>query len=886
MSNEKNNKKDKEDFPLNSSKIKLTSLKNQPRITHHRIKKHFGTSINELLSGDFLVPQVLTILCQYLTDKGIDSRNLLQERRNETRFQEFFFQWNLGNFCDPEDPIIAFHLLRQWLQELPEPLFPGYVYNDCMDIVSKYVRTCESNLLQNEKIQRLIEICGGSNDIISKFISGFDPPNGPHFRDERYNLYKIVQKYCFGVWCDTNSVYELYFTQLPKANQRALECLGICVCKLSLNSSVNGFSLDHASSILSPYLLRPNFWFSSPKQQNLHKKLRRIFFMMFLIFLKRKHILLTENEKDAISLEGNDIIEHLATKYNPTLFGKDQSSESKQTNSKNKIQYESRHKKKKTESTLMIDVENDKKKAIIIKSLIEVKNQTEENPETILSKTYTFSQTLSPQKKKLPHLQTYGLQSELFKKQMKKRKNKEESKFLIGNFDEKKASISSRNQLVNIDDFLQHSPYMKKWSEEQELQIPKFILKEVHLNEKLLKNLEKRSAYSNRIPKQNQENENENENENNENFKEKQKEIFDKNDKENGISLIDSSEEYSTTTTTKTDTNIEEDNNSLIPGQGLLHLLVGNMNKSSRKKIGMKMVNERKKQRNKEKKESNENTTDSIHFKKLVANPKPWSYPRAIYFNYIQDEDDEKFFEDENEILFKKGAFIYDQNSELLNHDLPYFHKGDCCEECGTKFTLLVRSDHCMYCGRILCSTCCSRTSIIPSKIVQQGDFEQHHTCLKCEDHLVRHFKIPLINFDNLTQLSIKKIGIQKIDEIRRLRQRILDEIYHTLLDKQKDPCSSFLLSFLNGKRFPGLFYQNPRLSLQDFVSIFNDPLYIDWLYDYERFLVMHRTQRIGQNYVSDPKNYSQTDSKKKNKKKVSDSKNKIKNYKSLFDDN
>jgi len=142
--------------------------------------------------------------------------------------------------------------------------------------------------------------------------------------------------------------------------------------------------------------------------------------------------------------------------------------------------------------------------------------------------------------------------------------------------------------------------------------------------------------------------------------------------------------------------------------------------------------------------------------------------------------------------------FIYDEIPGLLNHRLAWRHNGDICEDCLYRFKfidLMRRRMNCCYCGRLLCSICCTKESVLPAQIIEHGDFDTHPVCNECEAHISANIGSPMINFTRLSVTAIKSIGIQKIDKIKRLRADMVKYLYLQILPE----CNSrnFLVSLI-----------------------------------------------------------------------------------------
>eukprot|EP00041_Stephanoeca_diplocostata_P032581 m.1049202 g.1049202 ORF g.1049202 m.1049202 type:complete len:648 (+) comp24172_c0_seq75:270-2213(+) len=171
----------------------------------------------------------------------------------------------------------------------------------------------------------------------------------------------------------------------------------------------------------------------------------------------------------------------------------------------------------------------------------------------------------------------------------------------------------------------------------------------------------------------------------------------------------------------------------------------------------------------------------------------------------------------------------YDGDVEvgLLNHKLPERsqpgHKA--CEGCHMPFGgyfSSARKTFCRYCARVLCARCTDRKFVIPSYIINKGDFQVHAICLPCENHLQQHLYTPAIEFNRISATATKAIGEQRLDAIRRARDACMKHIYYNLLPSC--PSRHAVLSLIPQdcipyvSIFPGT--QGARVSLADLCEL------------------------------------------------------------------
>ncbi|KAJ3440236.1 zinc finger fyve domain-containing protein [Anaeramoeba flamelloides] len=728
------------------------------------------------------------------------------------------------------------NLLKLWISELSEPLFPRYLFPHCLDIVETHLKTVEKRMKGNDQVKSLIERSGSSKDILFYLIWDTDFFVSKSTNEYIIILHRIVQSYSFGVRNEFSRLEELFFEKIPKTNQKVLEFLAVFFAKLSLDSKNNGCSLEKIAEKFGPYLLNPPIWSLNEKKTRKQRHLRKCFIILFLINFKRKHTILSKSEREELDVSDEQFFQSIIQKYLPKKI-------TKKTKKTRKFQSpnvkNSNEKKTKIEIQFNSDrIDQKPKNPIEIQNLNHFKTFENDNKKNT-NKKETFSQSFK-----------FG--DSIIVKSEQLKKNKEKISYL-GSLNNKRLSQFQIDEGIDLEDFLDESIFMQKWLNERELDIPLFIIDQLKLEEKMFKNFakknnnntnqsnsknEKDDLISNKIkspgdgllkflyrgskPRSKTKNnsDSDSDEEEGEGISNDQKNIL--KDKEN-----DKDTDKDKDKGQSTDKENDDDDSSLT-------LLIEDKQKMKNK--NKKNNEDESEQQNKQqkRKKKSQNKKESVY-----ANPKPWSFPRAVNFSINYNEQDISESIKIRHNIFEKGLFLYDESIDLLNHHLPWLHKGDCCEECGQKFSIFARSGHCMYCGRILCKICLAEQSEIPSKILNNGDLRQHPVCLQCKDHLNRHYARPLILLDSVTQPSLKKLKlVEKVETLKNLRNRILEEIELNLIPN--DPSSRFLLSLLNHKQIIGLFSNIPRFSINNFVKLSKKDEYINWLGFLERLLVKH----------------------------------------------
>jgi len=169
--------------------------------------------------------------------------------------------------------------------------------------------------------------------------------------------------------------------------------------------------------------------------------------------------------------------------------------------------------------------------------------------------------------------------------------------------------------------------------------------------------------------------------------------------------------------------------------------------------------------------------------------------------------------------------FIFDEIPGLLNHKLAWRHNGDICEDCLYRFKFIEftrRKMNCCYCGRLLCSICCTKESMLPAQVIENGDFDTQTVCNKCEAHVVNNMGSPMVQFLKLSVFAIKAIGFQKIEKIKRFRAIIVKHLYLQILPE----CNSrnILISLIPPKFYSFLELSAQELQEFDLVTESTDP--------------------------------------------------------------
>ncbi|KAJ4461817.1 hypothetical protein PAPYR_1479 [Paratrimastix pyriformis] len=317
-----------------------------------------------LLSGDPVVPRVLVFLCEFLLEQGVSTPNLFTTKPPQKlgrivagphfcatlaagcvvgpcgadavslgpRYEEVRSLFNQGHFYDCGSPVVAAALLK--------PLIPVSCYDRCLTIVEKHIRLAEERLFSPHMPggpERLATIGMGGPDLIESLdagppstTAGQGPTGGPasgalvslgagdheeisvfHRAMERLRarsalseednrpLREVIYRCAFS----TRSLLadmDLLFFSLPKINRDAIEYLGVCLSKMALNWAVNGATLDRIARIFAPYLIRPNFWGASASRRSLFLQSRFVY--LFLLFIKKKHLIFTPDERAEMDL--------------------------------------------------------------------------------------------------------------------------------------------------------------------------------------------------------------------------------------------------------------------------------------------------------------------------------------------------------------------------------------------------------------------------------------------------------------------------------------------------------------------------------------------------------------------------------------------------------
>eukprot|EP00054_Salpingoeca_dolichothecata_P024188 m.164245 g.164245 ORF g.164245 m.164245 type:complete len:1300 (+) comp24937_c0_seq4:8-3907(+) len=136
----------------------------------------------------------------------------------------------------------------------------------------------------------------------------------------------------------------------------------------------------------------------------------------------------------------------------------------------------------------------------------------------------------------------------------------------------------------------------------------------------------------------------------------------------------------------------------------------------------------------------------------------------------------------------QKASFEADTHQTLLNQNLPSqaieTNTETQCDNCGialvSSFAMTRggKKTFCRYCNRTLCTNCCDRSFVIPSFMLQRGDFEVHPVCVPCESHLQQHMYLPLLEFNRLSATAEKAIGRNRVALLRQARAAVMRCLY------------------------------------------------------------------------------------------------------------
>eukprot|EP00055_Hartaetosiga_balthica_P013973 m.74261 g.74261 ORF g.74261 m.74261 type:complete len:1157 (+) comp8446_c0_seq1:50-3520(+) len=181
----------------------------------------------------------------------------------------------------------------------------------------------------------------------------------------------------------------------------------------------------------------------------------------------------------------------------------------------------------------------------------------------------------------------------------------------------------------------------------------------------------------------------------------------------------------------------------------------------------------------------------------------------------------------------KKHPYFADKSVELLNHQLPvqldvlegggYTH----CDECNKQFTLGRRRVVCRYCCHTLCADCCNCMFIVPSYILHKANFQEHHLCCGCHDHLFANFKAPLLSLDAACPALLKHYKKKRFMQLYQLRLEIQQFVYFNIIPlcPSGNSVISLIPKDILGFVVQFSFHEGPRVSMADLIRLSDDAI-------------------------------------------------------------
>ena len=286
----------------------------RPTRAHHQIVSHFGVHITELLSGELIVPRILVYMCEYMLEVGGRRRDLFRARADATRVAEVRGRFEAGVFFDCGDPVVVAMLFRTWLRELPAPLFPVYTYRSVLQIVEQHMVLAKRKIEQHRYYPHLRQ--QNPDHAPGPLSELWDVLMDRERADTTANgapstpvspLRRILFNFAFSVSASIDRLRELFF-ELPRVNRNALEYVGVFFAKLSLGAAHNHCTVHELATSFSSYLVRPDFWSRSVAERQRCQFLTNAFVVLFLYFIKKKHNILTPEEREMLERTDEEAI--------------------------------------------------------------------------------------------------------------------------------------------------------------------------------------------------------------------------------------------------------------------------------------------------------------------------------------------------------------------------------------------------------------------------------------------------------------------------------------------------------------------------------------------------------------------------------------------------
>lgn len=276
------------------------------------------------------LPRIVVYLCEYLLMRGArkaekssvsvtdDLLAMMQDTVDDTFYRSARERFNIGDFFDCESPPCMFRLLKGFIRELPAPLVPRVQHDIAIDIAAEHIRGVVKELRSKPNFGVFIAGFSKKEDDEQELHNWCTSLSGDqvcdlseHLKHASVQIKKVIEAVAFSV-CNSMPTLAEFFFGLPRVNRDVLEYLSVCCVKLDLMSrrgiQHDAMGSDQETPILhamaetfAPHILKPAVWKTGGGVEKLRrKKLQVTFFMTFLFFVKRKHNLMTANERSSM----------------------------------------------------------------------------------------------------------------------------------------------------------------------------------------------------------------------------------------------------------------------------------------------------------------------------------------------------------------------------------------------------------------------------------------------------------------------------------------------------------------------------------------------------------------------------------------------------------
>eukprot|EP00039_Didymoeca_costata_P023520 m.7375 g.7375 ORF g.7375 m.7375 type:complete len:1063 (+) comp3704_c0_seq2:262-3450(+) len=768
-------------FAHNSAKMNTRTPVTPPRQKSKNMHRYFGVSVVDLISSstnnEGSLPRLVVYLCEYLLSRcSLKTHNVLDDvfsMIHDPLDNELFKTarecFNRGDFYDCGSPVVMFRLLKAFIRELPQPLIPRSKHDGAIDISRHHMRSVVTALESNKHFNVFLQgLCREDDEPeLRSWINSLWGPSSmnseAHLRHACDQVNKVVEGAALSTWNSPGDLAEFFF-ELPKVNRDVLEYLAVCFVKIDLMARKGkagvplmiGNSEEHHSALyalactFAPHILKPAVWNvgGDAAKKARRQKLQLFFFILFLFFVKRKHNLMTAEERTM--LESDDMLDQIILSMSAahSKFSKAfESALGRSSPGSEAASVTSPVDSRCTTPEPLVDGVNTA--PFVQRQFIQKVVEVELDMDPLVAPQETWSNYaesgdevigLSPSNSPCMARRQVVLHDVSEKLDQSSLEASGLNNGMVGyngisqvlcTWEETEEDVAIREESLS------ECPNLSRWLVEHFLPFDH----EAQSDFFVLERLSNSSVFDAGL-------------------KENAEQV---NSKSPGSGLLGLLGDNFAPHPTGEESRLNLLRNVLRPSPWMLKRILSNSSLGGVKEVSAPAIN----------------YDYALSFPRTYADVATRPAPLDVV---------ERFLSYPRRVA--KTEYDADVEYGLLNHSLPKipdYNSMEVCDSCKIHFggffsTSKQHKTHCRYCARLLCKSCCDRKFVLPSYILQKGDFEAHAICQPCENHLQKHLHAACIELDRLSPVAIKVFGNNRISQLKATRQEGLRYLFYHIL--------------------------------------------------------------------------------------------------------